>query len=77
MRRRLLTLLVAGAVGAIFAAGLFIDGRVGGALLIATAAILVGLARITWAHLKPQARPLRIVLIAAIGVGGAIKVIHG
>jgi hypothetical protein len=77
MRQRFVTLLVAGTVGAIFAAGLFIHGRAGGALLLLTDAVLIGLAFLTWRRLPPKGRPLRLVVIAVIAVLAAIKLIAG
>lgn len=77
MPRRLVTILVAGTMGAIFAAGLFIHGRVGGALLLLTDAVLIGLAFLTWRRLPPKGRPLRLVVIATIAVLAAIKLITG
>jgi hypothetical protein len=75
--RRLLILLGALAVGALFLAGLFIHGRIGGALLILTAAVLSGLSRLVWAQLRPQGRPLRIVIIVAIAAYGVVKLVLG
>jgi hypothetical protein len=73
MARRLLTILAAAIVGAIFAAGLFIRGPVGGGLLLLTDAVLIALARLTWSRLRPQGRPLRLVVIVAIAVIAVIK----
>jgi hypothetical protein len=77
MQRRLVIVLAAVAVLAIFLAGLFIHGRVGGALLLLTDAILITLTRATWPHVRPQGRPLRILVIAAVGIGAVIKLIVG
>ena len=75
--RRLLIFLGALCMGALFFAGLFIHGRVGGALLLVTAAILAGLTRTVWAQVRPQGRPLRIVIIVAVGAVGVLKLILG
>jgi hypothetical protein len=77
VQQRLLIVLGALAVGALFVSGLFIHGRGGGALLLATVAILIVLTRTAWAQVRPQGRPLRIVVIAAIGVLALTKLILG
>jgi hypothetical protein len=77
MQRRLLIILGALAVGGVFAAGLFFHGRLGGALLLLTDVILISLARITWPHLRPQGRPLRIAVITVIGVLAVVKLVKG
>jgi hypothetical protein len=71
--------IIAGAllVGAVFVAGLFVHGRLGGALLLLTVAILVTLTRATWAHVRPQGRPLRVAVIVAIAVFAVVKLVHG
>jgi hypothetical protein len=73
MRSRLVIVLGALAVGALFVAGLFVKGRVGGALLAVTDVVLVGLTTAAWAQLKPQTRPVRLVVIVAIGVLAVLK----
>jgi hypothetical protein len=75
--QRLLIVFGALAVGALFAAGLFVHGRVGGGLLVATDAILIGLTRTAWAQLRTQGRPLRIAIIAAIAVLAVVKLVKG
>lgn len=77
MPPRLANLLVASTVGAIFVAGLFIHGWVGGVLLLITAAILASLTRLLWNRVRPQGRPLRVLVITAITVIGIIKIVHG
>jgi hypothetical protein len=77
MPQRLLIVLAALAVGALFAAGLFVHGRVGGGLLILTDAILIGLTRTAWAQVRTQGRPLRILIIAAIAVVAVVKLAKG
>jgi uncharacterized protein DUF6703 len=83
MRQRLGTgqrlAIVAGAivVGAVFIAGLFVHGRVGGALLLVTVAILIGLTRLTWPLVRPQGRPLRLIVIAAVAILAVVKLING
>lgn len=75
--RRLLILLGALAIGALFAAGLFVPGRVGGGLLLLTAVILGGLSRVVWEHVDPRRRPIRVVIVAAVAVIGVVKLVHG
>ncbi|HVX68254.1 MAG TPA: DUF6703 family protein [Mycobacteriales bacterium] len=77
MPRRLLILLAALAVGGLFFAGLFVHGRVGGVLLLLTALVLAALTRLVWEHVRPKGRSLRILIIAAIAVGGAIMLVVG
>jgi hypothetical protein len=75
--QRLLVILGALAVGVLFGAGLFIEGRPGGGMLLVTDAILVGLTRTAWAQVRPQGRPVRLMIIAVIAVLAAFKLIHG
>jgi hypothetical protein len=77
VQRRPVIVLGAAVVGAIFVAGLFIHGRIGGALLLLTDAILIGLTRLTWPHLPPRGRPLRLIIIAVIAVIGVVKLVAG
>lgn len=77
MPQRLAIVVGAAAVGAIFAAGLFIAGRPGGVLLLVTAAILGALSASTWSRVRPQGRPLRLIVIAAIAAVGIVKLVHG
>jgi hypothetical protein len=77
MQRRLLILLAALAVGVLFAAGLFVHGVLGGVLLLAVDALLIAMAALTWRHLRPQGRPLRIAVIAVIAVVAIVKLAHG
>jgi hypothetical protein len=70
-------MLVAGVVGGIFAAGLFIPGRIGGALLLLTDLVLIGMARMTWVQVRPQGRPMRVVVIAVIAVIAVVKMVKG
>lgn len=77
MPRRLLVILVAVVVGVVFTAGLFIPGQVGGGLLALTDVVLITLAVITWPHLRPRGRPLRLVVIAAVTVIAAVKLVGG
>jgi hypothetical protein len=77
MTRRALIILIAGAVGGVFAAGLFLPGRVGGGLLVLTDAALIALSISGWANARPQGRPVRIAVITLIGVLAAIKLIRG
>lgn len=77
MPRRLLILLGALGIGALFAAGLFIQGRAGGVLLVITDALLVGLSRLTWAHVNPRRRPIRVLIIAVVAVVAVVKLVKG
>jgi hypothetical protein len=73
LRSRLVIVLGALAVGALFVAGLFVKGPVGGGMLAVTDIVLIGLTGTAWAQLKPQSRPLRLVIIAAIAVLAIVK----
>jgi hypothetical protein len=64
--RRLVMLLAAACVGAVFIAGLFTHGLLSGLLLIATALVLIGLAAVTWPRLRAVERGMRLVVIVAI-----------
>jgi hypothetical protein len=77
MQQRGPILLGAAAVGALFLAGLFIHGVVGGVLLLLTAAILVTLSWGAWSRMQPQGRPLRVVVIVVIAVLAVLKIAHG
>jgi hypothetical protein len=77
MGQRLVIVLGAAIVGAIFVAGLFINGRGGGALLVLTDVILIALTVAVWNRLRPQGRPLRILVIAVIAAVAMIKLVHG
>jgi hypothetical protein len=77
MPRRLLILLVALAIGGLFAAGLFIDGRVGGGLLLVTAAVLLGLTRAVWDDVDPRRRPIRVAVIAVVVLIAVVKLVQG
>jgi hypothetical protein len=77
VQQRLLVILGALAVGALFGAGLFVVGRPGGAMLVVTDLILILLTRTAWAQVRPQGRPVRIVVIAAIAALAVFKLIHG
>lgn len=66
VRSRLVIVLGALCVGALFLAGLFVAGPAGGAMLAVTDVILVGLTGAAWRQLRPQTRPLRLVIIVAV-----------
>jgi hypothetical protein len=70
-------LLLALAIGGLFAAGLFIDGRVGGGLLLVTDAMLIGLSRLAWNEVNPRRRPIRVLIILAIAVLAVVKLTQG
>lgn len=69
-------ILVAGAVGGVFAAGLFFHGRAGGGLLLITDAVLIGLAMSTWGDARPQGRPARIAVILIIAAIAVVKLVR-
>jgi hypothetical protein len=70
---RVVILLAAIGTGALFVAGLFVPGPLGGVLLALTDVILVGLTTWAWASLRPETRPLRLVVIVAVGVLAVLK----
>jgi hypothetical protein len=76
VNRRLAIILGAAAVGALFAAGLFVNGRAGGAILLVVAAILATLTYATWAH-RRQGRELRLLILLAVVVIAVIKLANG
>jgi hypothetical protein len=73
----LINALAAIAVLALFLAGLFIPGRIGGLLLLLTVAILITLTTLLWPRIRRQGRPLRIIIIAAVGVAAIVKLVVG
>jgi len=73
---RLAVTLGAAGVGALFAAGLFINGRPGGAILLVVAAILGTLTYATWER-RRQGRELRLLILAAVLVIAVIKLVKG
>jgi hypothetical protein len=77
MPRRPLALLIALVVGVTFAAGLFIQSRLGGGLLLFVDVLLIAMASLTWSRLSTRGRPMRIAVIAVIGVLGVVKLVHG
>jgi hypothetical protein len=77
MHRRQVIILTALAVGTLFVVGLFIHSWLGGVFLLVTAAILASITRAVWGQIPAKGRPLRIVIIAAIAIGGLVKLITG
>jgi hypothetical protein len=77
MPQRLAILLAAVAAAAITVAGLFLNNRLGGALLLVTVAILASLARLRWAELPRNGRILRIVIVAAFAALAITRLIAG
>jgi hypothetical protein len=77
VRRRLGIVVAAVAGGAMFLAGLFLHGRLGGTLLLVTDVMLIGLSVAVWDQLRPQGRPLRVAIIAAIAAVAVVKLVHG
>jgi hypothetical protein len=70
---RLRNLLGAAVVGAVFLAGLFIHGALGGVLLLATAIMLGIFTSAIWHRLPPARRPLRILIVVVILAVAVIK----
>jgi hypothetical protein len=68
LRSRPITLLVAGAVGALFIAGLFVHGHVGAVLLLAVAVVLVTLSAAAWPSIPERGRRVRIGVVAVVVV---------
>jgi hypothetical protein len=60
---------------ALFLAGLFVPGPLGGLLLLLAAAILATLTRLMWPQIRQQGRPLRLVIIAAVTVIAVVKLV--
>ncbi|HVT65501.1 MAG TPA: DUF6703 family protein [Mycobacteriales bacterium] len=77
MPRRLLILLAMLTVGGLFVAGLFVHGRLGGALLLVTDTILIVLTQTVWHEVNPRRRPVRVLIIATIAVVAVVKLILG
>jgi hypothetical protein len=77
MRRRMLMIVAAGTIGGLFAAGLFLHGRVGAGLLLITDALLIALAITNRTNTQPQKRPIRIAVILAIGAIAVVKMVRG
>jgi hypothetical protein len=73
-QRRFGVMVLAALVGAMFAAGLFVRGPVGGILLAVTDVVLVVLARMMWPRLRPLEQAIRVVVIAAIAVIAVVKI---
>jgi hypothetical protein len=78
VNQRLAIILGAAATGGLFALGLFIHGRVGGAILLVVAAILGTLTYATWRQLhRRRDLQVRLVILAAITALGIAKLIKG
>lgn len=67
------TVLVAAAVGGTFLAGLVLHGVVGGVLLLLVAAALGSLTVGVWHRTRPEGRPLRVLILAAVVGLAALK----
>jgi hypothetical protein len=68
--QRLSNVLGAAVVGALFVAGLFIHGALGGVLLLLTATVLAILTSAVWHRMRARDRAMRILIILVIiGVG--------
>jgi hypothetical protein len=78
MGKRLAVMVGAACVGALFAAGLFVHGRTGGAILLVVAAILGTLTYATWRHLgRRRDLQIRLVILALILAVAIAKLIKG
>jgi len=77
MHGRSLTILGALIVGAMFVAGLFIHGRVGGLLLLITTVVLALVTSAVWPQLPARHRTPRLVIIAVVAVLALVKLIAG
>ena len=73
VRSRLVIVLGAVAVGALFVAGLFVHGPGGGGFLALTDIALIALTGAAWSQIQPKARPFRVVVIAAIAALAIVK----
>lgn len=69
-------MLIVIAVFGLSVAGFAVHGPVGGVLLLVVAAVLVALSVGTWGRLRPQGRPVRILIAAAV-VGIAVAKLAG
>jgi hypothetical protein len=70
-------LWISGAIGVLFAAGLFVHGRTGGVLLLITDAVLISLSVTPWANVRPEGRPVRITVVLVVATIAVIKLIGG
>jgi hypothetical protein len=78
MGRRLAVMVGAACVGVLFAFGLFLHGRVGGALLLVVAAILGTLTYAIWHRLhRRRDLAVRLVIVAAILAIAVTKLAQG
>lgn len=68
LRSRPVTLLLAGAVGALFIAGLVVHGHVGAILLLAVAVLLVTVSAAAWPVIPERGRRMRMVIVAVVVV---------
>jgi hypothetical protein len=73
VRSRLVIVLGAVAVGALFVAGLFVHGPGGGGFLALTDIVLIALTGAAWSQVQPKARPFRVVVIVAIAALAIVK----
>jgi hypothetical protein len=71
--RRGNAILLLGAVAVATIAGLALHGPIGGVLLVLVAATLVLFSRSAWATTRPEGRPVRLLIVAAIVVIAALK----
>lgn len=67
------SILVTVAVGVVFLVGLAVHGPLGGVLLLLVAATLVLFTAGAWGNLRPEGRPLRVLVVAAVVVLAVLK----
>ena len=73
---RPVTLLAAGAVGALFVAGLVVQG-VGGALLVLLVAAILGvITAAAWPRIPANRRPLRLAIIGVVVLIAVVKLVQ-
>ena len=73
---RPVTLLVAGAIGALFLAGLIVDGLLGALLVLLVVVVLVVITAATWQHAPAHRRSLRLAIIGLVAVIAVVKLVQ-
>lgn len=76
LRSPAVVLLAAFAVGALFVAGLVVSGVTGALLLLVVAAVLAALSVQTWPTVRPQGRPVRVLVIAVVAAVAVTKLLR-
>jgi len=74
-RSRVANLLIAGAAGVVFIAGLLIRGVVGAVLLLAVAGLLVVLSSAAWPAVHARGRRVRVLIVAVVVAIAVIKLV--